>query len=622
MPKKLDIKKRFACLCLVLACAGFIASCKPDLEVVEPETEESQAGARVTASVQGRVVFEKAPVAGATVTTPDGSMTTTDADGIFTLQNVQLNANSGFVKVEKEGFFTGSSTFLVNANSVHSVAIALIAKTVTGSFAASAGGKATAARGSVVFPAAAVGKADGSPYDGTVSVSTFYLDPTSPTAGETMPGELRGLNASGQERGIKSFGMMVVELNGANGEKLQVAAGKAATLSLSIPVSLQATAPATIPLWYFDEQKGTWQEQGTATRQGSAYVGTASHFTYWTTGLPFQAVNLQAVIKNAAGQVMSNVPVVLSWVEDSTTFSYSPRTDANGRINTSIGANRTYTLEVDPYACYQDVPFTRQIGPFTANTNLGEVVTTINQNAKNRVVITGKIEKCDGTPLTNGYVRVSMNGSDAQCVTLNGDGSYETVVYLCPNPSLEGRITVQAIEKSLEKNNLYASVYVPANQAAYNAGTMRVRCTPEDGFMTLTVGEGTYSIVESPNDLTLGSYVSNGQQRSKLFGYAGSYCPEQERYMYFELITAGKIDSVGTYTVLPSKVDVGASPAAGTGGITATRYTFSGGELTITALDDMNGYYVATGSYSGTATRVGSTTEVPFSCTFRSVRKQ
>lgn len=352
------------------------------------------------------------------------------------------------------------------------------------------------------------------------------------------------------------------------------------------------------------------------------YVGTVSHFTYWTTGLPFQAVNLQAVIKNAAGQVMSNVPVVLSWVEDSTTFSTSTRTDANGRINTTVGANRTYTLEVDPYACYQDEPFTKQIGPFTANTNLGEVVTTINQNAKSRVVITGKIEKCDGTPLTNGYVRVSMNGSDAQCVALNGDGSYETVVYLCPNPSLEGRITVQAIEKSLEKNNLYASVYVPANQAAYNAGTMRVRCTPEDGFMTLTVGEGTYSIVESPNDLTLGSYVSNGQQRSKLFGYAGSYCPDQERFMYFELITAGKIDSVGTYTVLPSKVYVGASPAAGTSGITATRYTFSGGELTITGYDEMNGYYVATGSYSGTVAKVNSTIELPFSCTFRSVRKQ
>ncbi len=55
--------------------------------------------------------------------------------------------------------------------------------------------------------------------------------------------------------------MAAVELTGTSGELLQIATGKKATLTLSIPSSLAASAPATIPLWFFDEAKGLWKEE-------------------------------------------------------------------------------------------------------------------------------------------------------------------------------------------------------------------------------------------------------------------------------------------------------------------------------------------------------------------------
>jgi hypothetical protein len=55
---------------------------------------------------------------------------------------------------------------------------------------------------------------------------------------------------------------------------------------MHIPDKQLSTAPATIPLWYFDEDKGVWQEEGSATKQGNKYIGTVSHFTDWNCDEP------------------------------------------------------------------------------------------------------------------------------------------------------------------------------------------------------------------------------------------------------------------------------------------------------------------------------------------------
>ncbi len=58
--------------------------------------------------------------------------------------------------------------------------------------------------------------------------------------------------------------MLVVELEGAGGEKLQIAPGHKVKLNMNIPQSLLASAPQNIPLWYFDETDGKWKEEGSA----------------------------------------------------------------------------------------------------------------------------------------------------------------------------------------------------------------------------------------------------------------------------------------------------------------------------------------------------------------------
>jgi hypothetical protein len=42
-----------------------------------------------------------------------------------------------------------------------------------------------------------------------------------------------------------------------------------------------SVAPPTIEMWFFDEVKGIWKEEGIGTKQGSVYVGEVSHFSSW-----------------------------------------------------------------------------------------------------------------------------------------------------------------------------------------------------------------------------------------------------------------------------------------------------------------------------------------------------
>ena len=227
----------------------------------------------VTASVAGRVTdLNNAPVSDASVAA-GASTTTTDANGQFTLKDLQLDKDAGFVKVTRAGYFTGSRTFLVNGNTTNNIKIQMIPKTVSGTIASSSGGNVDVTGGAKInFTASSfVNAISNTAYSGDVSVAGYYLNPADANFREYMPGDLRGISAANKENILKSFGMLSVEMNDAGGQKLQLATGKTATITIPIPSAMQAAAPATISLWYFDETKGIWKEEGTATKQTTNY---------------------------------------------------------------------------------------------------------------------------------------------------------------------------------------------------------------------------------------------------------------------------------------------------------------------------------------------------------------
>lgn len=118
---------------------------------------------------------------------------------------------------------------------------------------------------------------------GNVQISIATADLMS---AEQMPGDFT-VETSAGNRVMQSYGLGMVEISSA-GVTYNLAPGATADITIPVdPAQLAApgAVPATIPLLYYDEVKGVWTEEGTATLVGDSYVATVSHFSALNTDL-------------------------------------------------------------------------------------------------------------------------------------------------------------------------------------------------------------------------------------------------------------------------------------------------------------------------------------------------
>jgi len=423
------MKKYFSIL-LLIATSLLVNSCKKHETIASPgPVVPYDEGKTISTIVAGKVTDQTGAALNGVEITIGSSTTITDVGGNFIMPKASLGEKCGFIKATKTGYFAGSRTIIAQEKVINNIVIQLVKKTISGSFNNASGGKITIATGgNIVFGANAIALKTGGAYTGTVNVSAYFLDPTTANCFKEMPGDLRGINNSNSEQVLTSYGMIAVELQGSNGEALQIATGKTATLSFPIATSIQANAPATIPLWFFDETKGMWVEQGSATKTGNNYVGTVNHFTWWNADYGGVFINYKVKFVGFHFFPVSNALVTLTRKATGGNWSSSSTgiTTSDGSISGRIPYNEI--LEMKVYAspqCFNSI-YTATIGPFTQNTDGGLI--TINNSSANgqTVAITGTVVNCNNNPVTNGYAIIS----------LGNDKFYENIVNGAINKSI------------------------------------------------------------------------------------------------------------------------------------------------------------------------------------------
>lgn len=484
---------------IFVAMLAFAGSCKKsELSFENPGGGNPGPGKTVTFSISGKVVDENnAPVNQAEVKA--GTATTrTDANGNFRFTNISLSQKAAYITVNKTGYFLGSRTFVAHEKAVNYVSIRLIEKELTGSFPSAGGGVVTlSSGGSINFqPNSVVDAATNSAYSGTVNVSAYFIDPSKPGFINEMPGDLRGITTGGEERGLQSFGMMAVELTGTGGQKLQLANGKPATMNFAIPASLLATAPATIPLWSFDEVTGLWKEEGSATRQGNSYVGTVTHFSFWNCDAPFPLVSFEAVVKDQKGHPIPNVTVTIKKLSNSS-FA-AAITDELGRVSGLIPSGEALELKITDRC--GNVLFTNNIGPYNSNVNYGAISITMQPPAS--VVISGTAVNCNNTALTNGFVNINLDGFSYR-VTVN-NGNFTISIIRCTADPVQAQIFAEDIAAGQQG----AVQLLPVTSGNANAGQLTACGTTTDQFVNYTISGTNYAFT-SPADTFNWYYIDS-----------------------------------------------------------------------------------------------------------------
>jgi hypothetical protein len=444
----------------------------------------------ITRTVQGNIVDENGqPASGVTVRV--GSKTViTDAKGYFRVVNAGISKNASLVTAEKSGYFKAYRSFIATSGANH-VSMKLIKKELAGTIAAG-GGEITLSNGAkVALPANAVVKAAGGSYSGAVNVYAAYIDPAAGDISETVPGSFMADDGNNKRVTLASYGMMAVELESASGEKLQIATDKTATLTMPIPLSIQSSAPATISLWYVDEQTGIWKEEGTAAKSGTQYIGQVKHFSFWNCDVSMQAINLSMTIKNNEGAPLVHVPVRLTRTAPGPGSQSYGFTDSLGQVSGLVPANEALLLEVlDP--CHNAV-YSQNIGPFAQHTNLG--VITITNSGSALVTIKGTLLNCSGSPVTNGYAIIAI-GNNSSYVNVNSSGEFSLSMTRCSATPATCDIT--GVDNGTQQQGTVSGITIVS--PITNAGNIMACGTSSLQYINYTLNGTNYSITSIASD--------------------------------------------------------------------------------------------------------------------------
>ncbi|HEX9979008.1 MAG TPA: carboxypeptidase-like regulatory domain-containing protein [Flavobacterium sp.] len=365
------------------------------------------------------------------------STATTDANGVFMIDGANVYQRFAYITATKAGFIDGSRA-MVPTSGRNQVRIMMIPSTPIATIASGASSEVSLPSGTKVVFDGAFEDENGNAYSGNVAVSMFHLLPSNANLSELMPGMLYAADQDNNERILQTFGMMNVELRGSGGQKLQIAQGHTAEIEMLIDPSQMASSPSTIPLWHFDEQSGYWKEDGMATKTGNKYVGEVSHFSWWNCDAPFPTVSLTVHLMDTNGNPLSNMIVQLT---SYTMNGLSGWTNLDGFVSGMVPSNVTLTLNVlGTGVCSGTILHTMQIGPFSANTTLPDIVVSPSGPVFS-TTISGTLVQCDNSGVTNGYVSL-ISGADFQVAEVT-NGSFSFSALSCsPNATF----TLQGVD--------------------------------------------------------------------------------------------------------------------------------------------------------------------------------
>ncbi|MEM9819435.1 MAG: carboxypeptidase-like regulatory domain-containing protein [Bacteroidota bacterium] len=385
----------------------------------------------ISASLSGIVTDEDgAPVNNATVRV-DNRQVLTDENGVFLFRNVSMNEFGTLVKINKTGYFTASKMLNPRAGDRSNTRVMLLSKTIVGTVMADAGGSLTANGNSkITLPASGIIKGDGTPYSGEVSVAARWMDPTSDDLAAMTPGDLRAVNTSLEFVQLATYGMLAVELEGTSGEALNLAEGSSANLEFPVPQALRDGAPSVIPLWYFNENTGYWEEEGQATFDGEKYVGQVSHFSFWNCDVGFPLVDMEGTLVDPDGNPLPDLRVKLTINSSALTrYGYS---DENGVFGGEIPRDEELTLSVEIDGSCSGVVYTATIGPFSSDVVLSPIVVDFSGvTFAQQVNLLGQMENCSSALVTNGYVKGTYGDNQTVFLFPDDNGLFSNFIIVC-----------------------------------------------------------------------------------------------------------------------------------------------------------------------------------------------
>ena len=305
------------------------------------------------------------PIEGVTVSIRKGASTITDAGGLYTLTGVKQKKrvvvsfekedyapNQGIVALKlkkpkkpkgkgnkKEKWYKRANNGKLDQVTLNKV---MIPAGEPQPIEVDTGGTVTQDGFKVSFPP---GSLDAS---GTVEVVVSPIDVSTPAI-QAFPGDFSALATTGERVLLETFSLMDIDIT-QNGQPVALNAGATAALEFLLPTNTNLTAGATVPLWFYDENRGIWREEGTGTvgtatddPQRLAVFGEVTHFTWWNVDQPIETQTcLTGVVTDLSGSPVSGAEVLANGID----YNGTSRGETNVSGEYCVNVKRASNVEV------------------------------------------------------------------------------------------------------------------------------------------------------------------------------------------------------------------------------------------------------------------------------------
>ena len=458
------------------------------------------------ADIIGKVVDQDGNALENAIISNNGEEVMTDVNGLFRIKDLEMGANFGtFLEVGAEGYFESGYRIYAGGTYDRTIQITLVEKVVSGYVSGASGDKITLDGGlEIDFPANAF-TANGTDYDGVVTVYAYHVDPSEEGYLDRAPGDLSGTDETGANYILESFGMVAVEMETADGQYVQLREGTTASLSVPVDDSLLGDAPALIPLWHFDEVLHKWVREGQAELINGSYVGQVSHFSWWNCDDFIDAASLCLQIFD--GRYQGSLEGMIVELVSETAGISAGVTDIEGNVTGQVPANEV--LQVIVYGICNEIVFSGSIGPYTGHDNK-EVLPVVIQTVE-IYSFGGTVFDCETmTVLSDAIVTIYAEGREYFAVT-DQNGVYSIDLLICEE-ELDYVVSAFSLETTTQGTNT-------GTVSGAGVNLLDVNLCNEASFLVISDQDGNPIISETitvaakvkPNEIIIwGSFAING----------------------------------------------------------------------------------------------------------------
>jgi len=375
-----------------------------------------------------------------------GQSKKTNVLGHFSFSNVSADSRNAVLAVSADGYITAHRLITVLSPNRINLNIILTPEPNAQSFDAETGKVVDVSDNARItfFPEGIV--TGNERYNGEVFIKAYHLAKDDEDLFQKLPGDLIGIDAEQELKILDTYGMLYVTMEDEQGNELQPDPQTKALLSIDIPEAFVSSAPSEIPLWFFDEARGVWIEDGFAQKNGNSYEGTVSHFTWWNIDIPYGrliTVCLQTEDVSTAAP-LSNQDILFS--ADGVQFGIQ-RTNNDGELCLNLPADVEISLQLATDCEYNSEAM---IGPFNANQE--NVIVQLGTNEAGTIEISGNVSDCNGEAINEAIASITRDGIRST-IDIATDGSYSYSL-VCPRVGEELSVFIydHTNEKSVIKD--------------------------------------------------------------------------------------------------------------------------------------------------------------------------